>query len=145
MDLERVEKLLSLFERSRAQELRVEADGWRIAVRRGLPCGPAPVAPAPDLELTIGEADSLGAPTFTVTAPLVGIFRAAGERLAPGDRVRAGGAIGAIESMKILSPVVSQTGGLIEDVLVEDGHPVEYGEPLFLLRPLDGAEEEEGE
>jgi len=66
-------------------------------------------------------------------------------RLAPGDWVEAGSAVGAIESMKILSPVVAETDGRIVEVLVEDGHPVEYGQPLFLVGLGDGLEQEEEE
>lgn len=149
MDLERVEKLLSLFERSRAQALAVEADGWRVALRRGVVVGGelAPLSPEPEepaLDGAPAEVARTSAPAIPVTAPLVGIFREAEARIEPGDRVQAGAAVGAIESMKILSPVLAQADGWVEDVLVEDGHPVEYGEPLFLLRPLEGVGEGEG-
>jgi biotin carboxyl carrier protein len=145
VDLERVEKLLSLFERSRARELRVEADGWRIAMRRGLEPGSEAGSAGSRLELPAPELAPPAPPTVTITAPLVGIFREAGTQLETGDRIQAGTPVGAIESMKILSPVVAPADGLVTEVLVEDGHPVEYGEPLFLLRPLEeGEEEEEG-
>ena len=146
MDLDRVEKLLRLFERSRAWELRVEAEGWRVAVRRGTGHGVGPASPLPGSAL---EASS-SAPeprrsNLMISAPLVGIFRQGSVRLAPGDWVEAGSAVGAIESMKILSPVVAETDGRIEEVLVEDGHPVEYGQPLFLVGRGDGLEQEEEE
>jgi acetyl-CoA carboxylase biotin carboxyl carrier protein len=144
VDLERVERLLRLFDGSRARELRVEAEGWRVAVRRG--AGSAAGQPSP---LAFGGLSSAAEPpALRVTAPLVGIFRQGEIRLSAGDRVRAGTPVGAIESMKILSPVFAQTDGRIEEVLVEDGHPVEYGEPLYLLQPVeepDGEEEEEEE
>jgi biotin carboxyl carrier protein len=144
VDLERVERLLRLFDGSRARELRVEAEGWRVAVKRGaradsgLPAGLSATA----FGGVISPAES---PAMRVTAPLVGIFRQGQERLSPGDRVRAGTPVGAIESMKILNPVYAEMDGRIEEVLVEDGHPVEYGEPLFLLWPAEAGEEQEEE
>jgi len=146
VDLDRVERVLRLFERSRAQELRVEAEGWRLAIRRGegVRTGAGGPARGPDEEISEALA-ATEAGTVRITAPLVGIFRQGESRLALGDRVEAGTPVGSIESMKILSPVYAEADGRIEEVLVEDGHPVEYGEPLFVLRRYEEPQEEEGE
>lgn len=143
MNLDRVERVLRLFERSRAQELRVEAEDWRLAVRRGSGsrAGAAAAAPGPELETAAG----LDASAIRITAPLVGIYRRGERSLAVGDLVEAGTPVGAIESMKILSPVFAEADGWIEEALVEDGHPVEYGQPLFVLRSGEEPEEQEGE
>jgi len=146
VDLDRVEKLLRLFERSRAWELRVEAEGWRVAVRRGTGHGVGPASPTPGSAVEASSsAPEPPRPSLMISAPLVGIFRQGSVRLAPGDWVEAGSAVGAIESMKILSPVFAAIDGRIEEILVEDGHPVEYGEPLFLLQPVEEPEGEEEE
>jgi len=146
VDLDRVEKLLRLFELSRAWELRVEAEGWRVAVRRGTGHGVGPASPLPGRALDASSsAPEPARSNRMISAPLVGIFRQGSVRLAPGDWVEAGSAVGAIESMKILSPVVAETEGRIVEVLVEDGHPVEYGQPLFLVGRGDGLEQEEEE
>jgi biotin carboxyl carrier protein len=139
VDLDRVERLLRLFDGSRARELRVEAEGWRVAVRRGAVADGLAAVPT----AFGGISGAVETPALRITAPLVGIFRQGEARLSPGDRVRAGTTVGAIESMKILSPVFAAIDGRIEEVLVEDGHPVEYGEPLFLLQPVEEPEEEE--
>jgi acetyl-CoA carboxylase biotin carboxyl carrier protein len=146
VDLDRLERVLRLFERSRARELRVETESWRVAFRRGASAfgGTTISGPATSLEAEYGGMETEST-TRRITAPLVGIFREAKDRLAPGDRVLAGTPVGAIESMKILSPVLAEADGLIEEVMVEDGHPVEYGEPLFSLRPLEAPVEEEGD
>jgi biotin carboxyl carrier protein len=69
-----------------------------------------------------------------ITAPLVGIFRQADPRVKPGDAVSAGQAVGAIESMKIVNPIVSEVDGEVMELLVEEGQPVEYAQPLLQIR-----------
>ena len=147
MDLDRIERLIKLFGRSRARALHVESDGWHLSLRR------APAAPGESRGGRVPEGEAqpsidsvpVSEGRVSITAPLVGIFRQGGVRLQAGDRVQAGEPVGSIESMKILSPVLASEGGEIEEVLVEDGQPVEYGHQLFLLQPLNGREMEEEE
>jgi biotin carboxyl carrier protein len=146
VNLDRVERVLRLFDRSRAQELRVAANDWRITLRRGSGSGAgAALSPAGLAGESLAALPTAEAGTIRITAPLVGIFRRGERHLAVGDRIEAGTPVGAIESMKILSPVFAESDGQIEEVLVEDGHPVEYGEPLFVLRPCEAPEEQEEE
>jgi biotin carboxyl carrier protein len=147
MDLERIEKLIKLFGRSRARELQVESEGWHLTVRRVTAPPAAAAAPRNREEAAepAGESPPSEAGRVSITAPLVGIFRQGGVQIQPGDRVEAGEPVGSIESMKILSPVLASEGGEIDEVLVEDGQPVEYGHRLFLLQPQNGREGEGGE
>lgn len=74
----------------------------------------------------------------SVTAPLVGIFRRQRTPSSPplinaGDPVESGQVVGYIEAMKMLNEVKSSLSGKINAVLVEDGHPVEFGQALFLI------------
>jgi biotin carboxyl carrier protein len=147
MDLDRIERLIKLFGRSCARSLQVESDGWQLSVRRspttpGAPSAPPLVDWAASTEPEISATDR---PRVSITAPLVGIFRQGGVQFEPGDRVQPGEPVGSIESMKILSPVLAVEGGEVEEVLVEDGQPVEFGHQLFLLQPLNGMENAEGE
>jgi acetyl-CoA carboxylase biotin carboxyl carrier protein len=145
MDLDRVERLLKLFGASRAQELVVEAEGWCVSVKRGI--APPVGAPTSPPSLTAAELLAVMEPaapqTALITAPLVGIFRQNEVRLEVGDYVRAGSPVGSIESMKILNPVLAEISGQVEEVFVEEGHPVAYGQPLYTLLPLGDQEEEE--
>jgi oxaloacetate decarboxylase (Na+ extruding) subunit alpha len=147
MNLERIEKLVKLFGGSRAEELTVEADGWNLRLRRN--SGPTAALPADtpmgplENDLLVPEPPAIC--TVEVTAPLVGIFRQGEERLAPGDLVQSGAPVGAIESLKILNPVVAEVSGEVLEVLVEDGHPVEYGQPLFVVLPAPEPDVEEAE
>ena len=92
---------------------------------------------APPLTLENGAAEAQAATdeTVMITAPLVGIFRRGERRLAPGDWVEAGAPIGAIESVKIANPVLTEVSGDVVEVLVEDGQPVEYSQPLLVVLP----------
>jgi oxaloacetate decarboxylase (Na+ extruding) subunit alpha len=139
MNVERVEALAKLLQGSRARELIVETEGWRVGLRK------APVAHAPEGAVRPPAASPPAAETEGgdwqpivdrwITAPLVGIFRQATTRIVPGDEVSAGQVVGAIESMKILNPLVSDLDGEVIEVLVEEGQPVEFGHPLLQIRP----------
>lgn len=76
----------------------------------------------------------------TLTAPMVGTFYRAPEPDARpfvdvGDLVRVGDQVAIVEAMKLMNPMLAEHGGRVREVLVEDGMPVEYGQPLFLLDP----------
>ncbi len=102
----------------------------------------------PDLAL---PADSLGAaapglppppdaPGELLTAPMIGTFYGSPSPGTPpfvetGDTVAAGQIIGIIEAMKIMNEIPAEQGGLVEEVLVANGQPVEFGTPLIRLRP----------
>lgn len=147
MNIDRVEKLVRLFGCSRARELVVEAEGWQVSLRRGTAPSPHPASvPAaepsyPYFELPVEPPDL----TAVVTAPVVGIFREGGTAIRVGDSVPSGTTLGSIESMKILNPVVAAVGGEVVEVLVEDGHPVEFGQHLYRLIPQVEAAGEEAE
>ncbi len=77
-----------------------------------------------------------------VTAPMVGNFYHSPEPGAPpfvsvGDLVEQGQDIGIVEAMKLMNPVQAERSGRVVAVLVEDGSPVEYGQPLIALEPVD--------
>lgn len=94
--------------------------------------GSAPSAPAQD--------DG----SFEVTAPLVGTFYhgpSPGARpfVEVGDEVEEGQQMAIVEAMKLMNAVTAEQPGRVVKVLVDDATPVEYGEPLFVLGPLDNA------
>ncbi len=96
------------------------------------PTGPAPAAPAPAVPAVPG--------TITIEAPMVGTFyRASAPTAEPyvreGDLVKAGQILCIIEAMKLMNEIESKASGRIVRILVENGQPVEYGQPLFLIEP----------
>ena len=126
-------ELLRLLDHSDVEELVVEHEGGRLLIRRDLSTGqarPMPAAPRPT--------PSVRAETFVVTSPIVGIFRRATGGSDPpaeeGAAVEAGHAVGAVEAMRMLSRVQTDRAGVIQEVLVRDGQPVEYGQPLVVLK-----------
>ena len=80
---------------------------------------------------------------IVITAPMVGTFYRSPEPGAPpyvevGDEVEAGQQVGIIEAMKLMNPIVAEQAGRVHEILAADGAPVEYAEPLIVLRPGDG-------
>ncbi len=113
-------------------ELQVAFGSARVTVRRepGVLSTPSrgPVQPE------AGAAHAAADAPLAITSPLVGIFRPA---VRPGDHVSVGQSLGAIEALGMPTSVDAPRGGLVDEVLVVDGSPVEYGQPLLVLRRAD--------
>jgi biotin carboxyl carrier protein len=126
--------LLRLLDGSDVEELEVEHQGVRFLVKRDL-SEAEPVARAiAERPEPLPRADS-----FVITAPVVGVFRRnAGGRGEPvldrGDAVAAGQVVGAVEAMGMLNRVQSERAGVVQEMLVREGQPVEYGQPLLVVR-----------
>jgi len=104
----------------------------------------APVSPLPNA-LTSATIP-VAAQTATATAGLVGVFRPVESRpIAVGDTVNAGQVLGYIESMRLMNECSAPLTGTVSALLVADGQPVEYGQPLFDVSsgpaPIGGGEE----
>jgi len=122
IDLTRLESLVDLMERNGLAELDFHEGESRVA----LELLPPPARPAGQAAAETAE------PGLTVTAPRVGVFHAL---IAAGTRVQAGKAIGEIKMMDVKYGVTAPTSGLVEEVLVENGLGVEYGQPLVRIMP----------
>ena len=86
-------------------------------------------------------ADALSFAGITIEAPMVGTFyRASSPTAEPyvreGDVVKEGQILCIIEAMKLMNEIETRAGGRIAKILVDNGHAVEYGQPLFLIEPL---------
>ena len=153
---EDVIEILKLFENSKFDFLQLEQGERKITVSKGgyVPAGgAAPVAPAasrPQVATSQHAAPSQAAAKaepaaatdglVPVTAPMVGKFYAAASPSDPpyvevGSKVTAGATVGLIEVMKVFASIKTETAGVIERILVTNGEFVEFGQPLFLLRP----------
>ncbi|MCC6484888.1 MAG: biotin/lipoyl-binding protein [Armatimonadetes bacterium] len=133
MDIDVVEDLIRLLQRSAVSELEVSANGLSVKLRRGQELPPEedePEAQASDLE---GAPEPAAAPLHRICAAMVGIYRHA-DGLAPGMTVQPGQVVGLIESMKLMNELTASVGGTVEELLVEDGSPVEYGQLLMTLK-----------
>lgn len=153
MDLRKLKTLIDLVSESNISELEItEADGKvrivkadpQAAVLQAAPVYAAPAAPAP-VVMAAGPAPAVAAPAAApaetghiVKSPMVGTFyRASGPNAKPfaevGQAVKQGDAICIIEAMKIMNEIEADKTGTITKVLVENGQPVEYGQPLFVI------------
>ena len=156
VDLNELKALIRILEESGLSELEIEEEGRRIRLQKpaaGLAYAPIPVASpipvaiegaaprnggAPALEAEAEAGDGL--PTFD--APMVGTFYSAPSPGADpfvkvGDRVEVNQVICIVEAMKLMNEVSAKFPGIIDRVLVENAQPVEFGQPLFAVRPLD--------
>lgn len=141
MDIKTLETLADILAQSPANRLAVSGDDWSVELER--PWGAAPTgAPPGEGADTSGagprvEAPSPAAATFDVCAGVVGVFHLSVPAPVVGQSLDAGAVLGTIESLAIRNDVRVETPGRVEAILVEDGQPVEYGQPLFSLAPLE--------
>ncbi len=114
--------VLDLISGTDISELDVTAGRTRLRLRR-----PAVVAAG----AAAAAAAAVEPHSMAITSPLVGIFHAS---VATGDNVQPGQAIGAVEALGMPTTVEAPQPGTVEELLVHDGSPVEYGQPLLILR-----------
>ncbi|MSQ59607.1 MAG: acetyl-CoA carboxylase biotin carboxyl carrier protein [Betaproteobacteria bacterium] len=155
MDLRKLKKLIDLVQGSGIAELEVTEGEERVRIaslsRQGAvvayapPAAPVPTHPAPAVQPAPAGSDAPAAPAAAappeghiVKSPMVGTFyRSASPGSKPfvdiGAKVSPGDTLCIIEAMKLLNEIEADQGGVVKEVYVENGQPVEYGEPLFLL------------
>jgi acetyl-CoA carboxylase biotin carboxyl carrier protein len=134
-------KLAQLLHETGLTEIEYENNGQRIRVNRG--GGPTVIAPSavttPPGGTTAPQPVPAGPPAGAVTSPMVGTAYLAPEPGAEpfvkaGDKVKKGQTLLIIEAMKVMNPIPAPEAGTVEAILINDGQPVEYGEPLLVLR-----------
>jgi acetyl-CoA carboxylase biotin carboxyl carrier protein len=152
MDLRKLKKLIDLVEESGISELELTEGGEKVRISRQpagghqvqfapsyfqQPYAQAPAAPAA-VAAPAAEAAAPVVEGHVVKSPMVGTFyRQPSPDAKPfvevGSSVSAGETLCIIEAMKLLNEIESDKGGVIKAILVENGQPVEYGEPLFII------------
>jgi len=139
IDKDTIRELAELLEETGLTEIEVEADGQRIRVGRGTTAAAqeTPVTPQAITQSAADGADATSHPG-AVTSPMVGTVYIAPEPTAPqfakvGDKVSAGQTLFIIEAMKTMNPIVAPRDGTVTEILVTDGQPIEFGEPLLIL------------
>lgn len=145
MEIEDLKKLMGLLKDSDITELQIEKDGTKIKIRREKFFAPLEIQPQIQEKKEIKkeavpESEAEGG-LVTITSPIVGTFYLtpspeAEPFVTVGSRIKKGQVICIIEAMKLMNEIESEVDGVIVKILVENGHPVEYGEPLFLVEPL---------
>lgn len=153
MDIRKVKKLIELLEESGIAEIEIREGEESVRISRG-PTGsappqyiamPPPGAPAGAPQGVPAAAAAVAPPAsthksneFVVTAPMVGTFYGAPSPGAKpfvdiGDEVKVGQVLCIIEAMKMMNQIESDKAGRITSVMVQNGEPVEFGQPLFTI------------
>ena len=151
MDLRKLKKLIDLVEESGIAELEITEGEERVRISRHgagqnvvyaapqmqhlmmAPSAPVSAAPVPPIDTVAPEPEG-----HTVKSPMVGTFYrtpspGAKAFVEVGQNVSAGETLCIIEAMKLLNEIEADQSGVIKAILVENGQPVEYGEPLFII------------
>ncbi|MCP3870988.1 MAG: acetyl-CoA carboxylase biotin carboxyl carrier protein [Gammaproteobacteria bacterium] len=144
MDIRKVKKLIELLEESDVAEIEIHEGEESVRISRGTAtapiAAPAPViaAPPPPAAPPVVETKE---PEFTghqIISPMVGTFYRSpspGTKsfVEEGQHINVGDTLCIIEAMKILNQIESDKAGTLARVLVENGQPVEYNQPLFII------------
>ncbi|AVB16596.1 MULTISPECIES: acetyl-CoA carboxylase biotin carboxyl carrier protein [Pseudomonas syringae group] len=150
MDIRKVKKLIELLEESGIDELEIREgeESVRISRHSKTPAqpyyAPAPVAApvaAPTPAAAPAAAEAPSAPKlngFVVKSPMVGTFYRTPAPTSPafvevGQTVKKGDTICIVEAMKMMNHIQAEASGVIESILVENGQPVEFDQPLFTI------------
>ncbi len=144
MELEDLKSLIELLKETDITELLVEKDGTKVKIRREkiFSSLEIPLQKAATVQESImKEMEEETQRLITVTSPIVGTFYRSPSPDTPpfveaGLRVKKGQVLCIIEAMKLMNEIESDSDGIVVKALVENGQPVEYGEPLFLIEPL---------
>ena len=147
MDLRKLKKLIDLVEESGIAEIEVTEGEEKVRITRTtaaaapIYAAPAPAAAAP-VAAPVAAAPAAASAARDLSnaqkSPMVGTFyRAPGPNAAAfvevGQQVKAGDTLCIIEAMKLMNEIEAEKSGVVKEILVENGTPVEYGEPLFII------------
>lgn len=140
MDLRKVKKLIELLEESGIAEIEIKEGEESVRISRmpgGVPITPPP-PPAAYTQVVAPAAKPPEPDGFVVTAPIVGTYYSSpSPDSAPfvkvGQSVKVGDPLCIIEAMKIMNPIESDRAGTVTSILVDNGQPVEFEQPLFII------------
>jgi acetyl-CoA carboxylase biotin carboxyl carrier protein len=154
VDLKDIKAIIDLMKKNSITEFELERQDSKIRLKRGLNGGaptvqydePAAASPVPVLPMvgfaptTAVAQSSVATGEIDIKSPMIGTFyRApspeAGNYVEIGTEVSAETVVCIIEAMKVMNEIKSEVKGVITQILVENGKPVEFGQPLFKVRP----------
>jgi acetyl-CoA carboxylase biotin carboxyl carrier protein len=144
MDLRKLKKLIDLVQESGIAELEITEGEEKVRITRAvagggnfysLPANPMPMPAAPAVPVAEEPTEPEG---HSVKSPMVGTFYrspspGAKTFVEVGQHVNAGDTLCIIEAMKLMNEIEADVSGVVKAILVENGQPVEYGEPLFII------------
>ena len=148
MDIRKVKKLIELLEESGIAEIEIHEGEESVRISRysqnvaptvAVAAPAAAVAAAPAAVAPAAEAKAEEISGHAVTSPIVGAFYRSPSPNAKafvevGSRVNVGDTLCIIEAMKIMNQIEADKAGAVKAILVENGEPVEFGQPLFIIK-----------
>lgn len=149
MDIRKIKKLIDLIEESDIAEIEISEGEESVRISRYSSVAPAvqyaaPIAAPAPVAMAASAPAAAAAPAeekisgHVVKSPMVGTFYRSASPGSPafvevGQSVTAGQTLCIIEAMKILNQIEADKSGKVKQILVENAHPVEYGQPLFVI------------
>ena len=153
MDIRKVKKLIELLESSDIAEIEIKEGEESVRISRGSTSAPAPIAyqapapapapvPVPAPSAAAAPAAAAPAPAaesgHAIKSPMVGTFYRSPSPSSPvfvevGKHVKAGDVVCIVEAMKMMNQIEADHAGVVEAILVEDGEPVEFDQPLIRI------------
>ncbi|MCA8917624.1 MAG: acetyl-CoA carboxylase biotin carboxyl carrier protein [Planctomycetes bacterium] len=150
MDIDEIHRLIELMNENELLELELVEDSKKIRLKKKYDGAPkviaAPMASAPVAQAPVAASAPQASPsapaagTVEIKSPMVGTFYRAASPEAPayaneGDQVSADTSVCIVEAMKVFNEIKAEVEGTIVSILVENGDTVEYGQPMFLVKP----------
>lgn len=148
MDLKRIKRLMTIMEKENLAELELEDEEFKVKITKPQIGEIAPLvvqskpitSPKGATKIPIKEFEK--EKLVKMTSPMVGFFYHSQTPTSPpyvevGDKIMPSQIVGAIEVMGVINEIEAKVSGEVKKILVEDGHPVEYGQPLFLIEPKE--------
>jgi acetyl-CoA carboxylase biotin carboxyl carrier protein len=148
MDIEEIHRLIELMNENELLELELVEDSKKIRLKKKYEGAPrviaAPVSAGPVAQqpaaAAAAPAPAAPAGTVEIKSPMVGTFYRSSNPESPpyveeGDQVNADTVVCIVEAMKVFNEIKAEMEGTIVSILVENGQTVEYGQPMFLVKP----------
>jgi acetyl-CoA carboxylase biotin carboxyl carrier protein len=152
IDYEEISRLINFLEEKQLTEFELEVEGFKIKISRALsrtaaparPSEPAPGAPAEQARSAAPAAPPVldtHDQFHYISSPMVGTFYRAPNPTSPsfieiGEEVKKSQTLCIIEAMKLMNEIESDIDGVVAEIYVENGKPVEYGQRLFAIQPV---------
>ncbi|TMO64448.1 acetyl-CoA carboxylase biotin carboxyl carrier protein [Pseudoalteromonas aurantia] len=148
MDIRKIKKLIELVEESGIAELEITEGEESVRINRysnapvvaapqqfAAPLAPAAPAPAPEAPVAAAPAAPAG---HQILSPMVGTFYTAASPEAPayvevGSKVNVGDTLCIVEAMKMMNQIEADKAGVVKAILVANGEPIEFDQPLFII------------
>ena len=154
IDYEEIAKLVNFLEERNLTQFELEVEGFKIKISRTQPVPAAPIrvaSPVPEAVEPVPNPAAVPSSVLSeeesrlhfITSPMVGTFYRAPDPTSPpfveiGEEVKKGQTLCIVEAMKLMNEIESDVDGVITEIYVENGKPLEYGQRLFAIQSVAG-------